>query len=206
MAREAPDDMAYLSLGNAYKEAGRHEDAAHAFQQAIERNPQMSRAYQLAGQCLLQLDQTQEAQAILEKGYVIAAERGDVMPQKAIGALLTEKLGRPLPQVQTPASNDASASDAPQGDTLADRRTGQQQQRLPDPPMRGPTGQFIYDHFGADTWHAWIGQGTKVINELRLDFSDPQHQATYEQYMLEWLEVTPDEIETYAKQHPQASS
>ncbi len=199
MAREAPDDMAFFSLGNAYKEADRLEDAAGAFAKAIELNPGMSRAYQVAGQCLIQLDRLDEAAELLEKGYVVAAERGDVMPQKAIGSLLEGKLGRELPEVKDAAALKAEVE--ADGNTILDRRTGKPQSRLPDPPMRGPTGRFIYDHFGADTWREWIGQGTKVINELRLDFSDPQHQATYEQYMLEWLQVTPEEIEEYAKQH-----
>jgi len=40
--------------------------------------------------------------------------------------------------------------------------------------------------------------GTKVINELRLDFSNDQHQDVYEQYMIEWLQVTREEIDEYA--------
>jgi Fe-S cluster biosynthesis and repair protein YggX len=65
--------------------------------------------------------------------------------------------------------------------------------------MRGPLGKFIYDHFGQITWNQWIGQGTKVINELRLDFSNLAHQDLYEQHMLEWLQVTREEAEEYAK-------
>ena len=30
---------------------------------------------------------------------------------------------------------------------IVDRKTGQPGNRLPDPPMRGPIGKFIYDHF-----------------------------------------------------------
>ncbi|MCH6552183.1 MAG: hypothetical protein IH804_09245, partial [Planctomycetes bacterium] len=33
------------------------------------------------------------------------------------------------------------------------------------------------------------GQGTKVINELRLDFSRPEDQNTYEQQMCEYLGI-----------------
>ena len=195
MAREAPDDMAFFSLGSAYKDAERLDDAQGAFAKAIELNPGMSRAYQLRGQCLIQIGRDGEAGPILTQGYSVAAERGDVMPQKAIGSLL-EKLGLPIPQVQDAAvrKQEVEAS----GDTVLDRRTGKPQPRLPDPPMRGPVGKFIFDHFGQDTWREWIGQGTKVINELRLDFSNDQHQDIYEQYMLEWLQVTREEIDAYA--------
>jgi len=195
MAAEAPDDMAYFSLGSAYKDAERLEDADAAFAKAIEMNPGMSRAYQLRGQVLLKLGRDDEAAEVLTTGYTKAAERGDVMPQRAMGSLLTEKLGRELPQVKDPEAlrQEVEAS----GDMILDRRTGQPQPRLEDPPMRGPTGRYIYDHFGRVTWRQWIGQGTKVINELRLDFSNPQHQEVYEQHMLEWLGVTPDEVRAY---------
>ena len=193
MAREAPDDMAYFSLGSAYREAERYEDAQAALAKAIELNEQMSRAYQLSAQVLIKLGREDEAKKLLVKGYVIAAERGDVMPQRAMGALL-EKLGEPVPEAKGAATQAVEPTD---GDTVMDRRTGSLQQRLPDPPMRGAAGDFIYDHFGQETWRQWISQGTKVINELRLDFSNPQHQDVYEQHMLEWLGVTPEEIEAY---------
>lgn len=201
MAREAPDDMAYFSLANAYKDADRPEDAQGAFAKAIEMNPGMSRAYQLRGQILIQLGKEAEAGPILTEGYKVAAERGDVMPQKAIGSLL-EKIGQPIPQVQDAAERKKEVEAT--GDTVLDRRTGKSQNRLPDPPMRGPTGRFIFDHFGQDTWREWIGQGTKVINELRLDFSNDQSQDIYDQYMLEWLQVTREEIDEYAKQAEKA--
>ncbi len=197
MAREAPDDMAFFSLANAYKEGDRHEDAQIAYAKAIELNPGMSRAYQLRGQVLIQMGRDDDAAAVLTEGYKISAERGDVMPQKAIGSLL-EKIGKPLPEVQDASARKAEVESS--GDMVLDRRTGTPQPRLPDPPMRGATGKFIYDHFGQDTWRAWIGQGTKVINELRLDFSNDAHQDIYEQYMLEWLQVTREEIDAHAKQ------
>ncbi|MEO0966468.1 MAG: Fe(2+)-trafficking protein [Planctomycetota bacterium] len=198
MAREAPDDMAFLSLANAYRDAERLDDAAGAYRKAIELNPGMSRAYQLLGQTLIKLDQTDEATAVLTKGYTAAAERGDVMPQRAIGSLLTEKLGAELPEVKDAAAVKAEVE--ADGQTVLDRRTGQPQPKLPAPPMRGPVGKFIHDHFGQHTWNQWIGQGTKVINELRLDFSNPDHQDVYDQHMLEWLQVTPEEIAVYENQ------
>ena len=58
--------------------------------------------------------------------------------------------------------------------------------------MRGPIGQWIYENIAAETWHDWIGQGTKVINELRLDFSREEDQDTYEQHMCEYLGIDGD--------------
>lgn len=193
MCREAPDDMAYFSLGNAYKEADRLADAEAAYAKAIEHNDTMSRAYQMRGQALMKLDRNEEAGTVLTKGYTVAAELGDVMPQKSMGALL-EKLGLPLPETEDFAAKKAAVEQS--GDMVLDKRTGQAQPKLPDPPMRGPVGAYIYDNFGQDTWREWIGMGTKVINELRLDFSNPEHQTVYEQHMLEWLGVTREEIES----------
>ncbi len=201
MTREAPDGMAFFSLGNAYREAGEDLKAADALRQAILLDSGLSRAYQLLGQVLVKLNQLDEAGRVLTQGYIVAAGRGDVMPQRAIESLLKEKLGLPLPRVEKAPAEPAEPI---VGEAVLDRRSGRQQKRLPDPPMRGPTGQFIYDHFGAETWREWIGMGTKVINELRLDFSNLEHQKTYEQHMLEWLGVSQQEIDDYAKRKPKA--
>lgn len=196
MAEADPENaMGWMSLGNAYKDAERLDDAAGALRQAIERDANLSRAYQLLAQVLIELGREDEAKPILTEGYTRAAAQGDVMPQKAMGSLL-EKVGAPVPQVETAQPETPAAGD----DTIKDRRTGTLQKRLPDPPMRGPVGQFIYDHFGHDTWREWIAMGTKVINELRLDFSNESHQQIYEDQMLEWLGVSREEIDEHQKQ------
>lgn len=195
MCREAPDDMSWFSLGSAYKDGGRLDDADRAFSAAIDLNPGMSRAYQLRAQALIQLNKNDEAAQVLLRGYTIAAERGDVMPQKAMGSLL-EKIGRPVPQIEAATPK---ATVAITGEGLVDRKTGERGNRLPDPPMRGPLGKFIFDHYTNETWQQWIRQGTKVINELRLDFSNDSHQHTYEEQMIEWLGFTREEANEYAK-------
>jgi len=195
MVAEAPDGMSYFSLGNAYKEAGRAEEAARAFRKAIEHDPNLSRAYQLLGQLLVKDEADDQAREILTRGYTIAAEQGDVMPQRAMGSLL-EKIGAPVPEVETPQEEEVELGD----DAVLDRRSGKPGPRLPDPPMRGPLGRFIYDHYSQPTWQQWIGQGTKVINELRLDFSNVEHQHIYDLHMMEWLGFTQEEVDEYAKQ------
>jgi Fe-S cluster biosynthesis and repair protein YggX len=197
MAAEAPDDMAYFSLGSAYLEAERYDDAAKAFGKAIAENQGMSRAYQLLGKALIKADREADARPMLLKGYKVAAERGDVMPKKSIAEML-QRLGEELPEVEDYAAKKAEVESS--GNMVLDRRAGQPQPRLADPPMRGPMGKFIFDHFGQITWNQWIGQGTKVINELRLDFSNPAHQDLYEEHMLEWLQVTPEEVEAHSKE------
>ena len=45
-----------------------------------------------------------------------------------------------------------------------------------------------------ETWTEWIGQGTKVINELRLDLSREEDQEAYDQHMHEFLGVDPEAL------------
>lgn len=196
MAEQAPDDMAFFSLGSAYRDAERHSDAAGAFTKAIDHNAGLSKAYQFLGESLLHLGREDEAKDALTSGYVQAAQRGDVKVQEAIAEHLAELNVEP-PEVKTAAQKQAEL-DAAAGEggssMVVDRRTGQPQPRLPDPPMRGPIGRYIFEHYGQVTWSQWIGQGTKVINELRLDLSRPEHQDVYEQHMLEWLGIGEDDI------------
>ncbi|MEM8783972.1 MAG: Fe(2+)-trafficking protein [Planctomycetota bacterium] len=201
MTREAPDDMAFFSLGSAYREAGRHDDAAQAFERSIEHNQGMSRAYQYLGEAQIKLGDEAGAGATLTKGYAVAAERGDVMPKRSIEAML-DKLGLPLPEVEDADAKRAAVEAESAGRMVLDKRAGVPQPKLDGPPMRGPVGAYIFAHFGQITWSQWIGQGTKVINELRLDFSKPEHQDLYEEQMLEWLGVTTDEVEAFAASQP----
>lgn len=193
MTQEAPDAMSWFSLGNAYKDAARHADAAVALGKAIAFDPGMSRAYQLQAQCLIALGKNQEAIKVLTQGYTIAAERGDVMPQKAMESLL-EKLGQPVPRVERKQVVALGT------DQVMDRKTGRPGNRLPDVPMRGPLGKFIYENYSAETWREWIRTGTKVINELRLDFSNPAHQKIYDTHMLEWLGISEEELKQITQQ------
>ena len=185
--------MGWFSLGNAYKDADRHEDAVRVYEKCVELDPTYSRAYQHLGQVLITLDKQEEAGHVLTQGYTIAAEKGDVMPQKAMGSLL-EKIGQPVPHVESTAPEIEIT-----GDQIIDRRTGQPGNKMERPPMKGPVGQFIADHYSQETWREWIGQGTKVINELRLDFSNEAHQNAYDQQMMEWLGFTQEEVDEHAK-------
>ena len=186
---DAENPMGWFSLGNAYKDADRLKDAADALQKAVDLDASYSRAYQLLGQVLIALDQKDRAIEILTQGYVVAGGRGDVMPQKGMGDLL-EKLGQPLPQVAK-AKEEVVLT----GEQIVCKKTGSAGTKMSEPPMKGPLGAYIAKHYCQETWREWIGQGTKVINELRLDFSNEEHQKTYEQQMLEWLGITPEDLD-----------
>jgi tetratricopeptide (TPR) repeat protein len=187
MAVEDPDnDMAHFSLGNAYLKGGRFEEAAISLERAIGINAELSKAYQLAGQALIESGRQDKAATLLEAGYEVAARRGDVMPRDAIAGLLAG-IGREPPKLS--AEVQPQAEQLSRSDAFTCRATGRPGTQLPEPPMRGPLGEWIQEHVAAETWREWILQGTKVINELRLDFSREEDQRVYDGYMCEFLGI-----------------
>ena len=69
------------------------------------------------------------------------------------------------------------------------KRCGKVQPRLPGPPMRNAFGQEVYENICPDCWREAIGQGTKVINELRLPMNDPQASKVWDQHIREFLNL-----------------
>ena len=187
MAAADPDnEMAHFSLGTAYQQANRHAEAATSFEKCIAINPEMSKAYQLAGQAMVDAGWSDKAVDVLNRGYEMAAKKGDNLPKNAIAELL-ESIGRTPPTLDPTIEEAANAAGGDSGFTC--QRTGRPGTQLEEPPMRGPIGEWIQQNISAQTWQQWIGQGTKVINELRLDFSREEDQDTYEQYMHEYLGI-----------------
>ncbi|MBL8764409.1 MAG: Fe(2+)-trafficking protein [Phycisphaerae bacterium] len=187
MAHDDPDnDMAHYSLGDLYARAGRYSDAAAAFGRCVALSPHMSKAYQLAGDALIRAGQKDAAADLLERGYRTAHERGDLMPKKAIGAML-ESLGRTPPALGATGATPAAAPVAAPPGSFVDRRTNRPGTKLERRPFKGPVGEWIWANISAETWDAWIRQGTKVINEMRLDLSRDDHQEVYDQHMREYL-------------------
>ncbi|MEX2213563.1 MAG: Fe(2+)-trafficking protein [Phycisphaeraceae bacterium] len=197
MTREVPDDMSWYSLAEAYREADRLADAERAYGEAIACNANLSKAYQVRGQVLIQLGKNDEAAKVLTAGFTIAAQRGDGMPMRAMEELL-KSINAPLPQVAQKGPV-APAVDPKDPNTIVDRRSGKPGTRFDRPPMRGPVGEFIAAHYSKETWQEWIRQGTKVINELRLDFSRADHQRVYDNYMMEWLGFTQADADAMGK-------
>ncbi len=190
MAREDPtNDMAHFSLGNAYLQSGRAAEAAKCFENCVAINPGMSKAYQLAGQAMIDAGWADKAVSLLNKGFEVAASKGERMPQEAIADLL-RKIGREPPKLSSETTSAAEKLKA--SGVFMCRRTGRLGTQLGEPPFRGPLGKWIQANISAETWRNWIGQGTKVINELRLDFSRDQDQDIYDQHMREYLGIDSD--------------
>ncbi|MBX3383357.1 MAG: Fe(2+)-trafficking protein [Phycisphaeraceae bacterium] len=176
------NDMAWFSLAQAYADAGRHADAATAFLRCTTLNPVMSKAYQLAGKALIESGQRDQAVSILTDGYKVATRRGEYLPQKGIKDLL-ESLGAPVPEAEA-----AQVPIAPEGSFLC-TRTGRPGNKMARPPFRGPVGAWIAEHISQETWDDWVRQGTKVINEMRLDLSRDEDSETYDRQMREYLGI-----------------
>lgn len=190
MVRDGADpnnDMAWFMLARAYSDAERHADAANAYLRCVRINPAMSKAWQLAGQELIAAGDNEAAIRILSEGYESAASRGDRMPQKAMGDLL-KKLGHPVPDAPGSSPSSADASPTPTG-SFTCSRTGRPGTQMSRPPFKGPIGQWIASNISKETFDDWIRQGTKVINELRLDLSREEDEAVYDQHMREYLGI-----------------
>jgi len=58
---------------------------------------------------------------------------------------------------------------------------------LAAPPFPGALGREILAQVCADCWAEWQRSEVMVINELKLNFMDPEAQTTLERHMREFL-------------------
>lgn len=55
------------------------------------------------------------------------------------------------------------------------------------PPFPNELGQRIYNHISKKTWDAWIQHQTMLINEYRLNLTDPKARKLLETEMRTFL-------------------
>lgn len=186
MAQADPsNEMAHFSLGGAYVQAGRFGDAAKAYMDCTKASPEMSKAYQLAAESFSKAGDVTRAIELARRGYEVAATRGDLMPKQAIARLL-QSLGQPVPEVE---NEDKTAEALAASGAFMCAKTGRPGHKMERPPFKGAVGKWISENISEQTWQEWIRQGTKVINELRLDLSREQDSDTYDRYMREYLGI-----------------
>ena len=185
MANDDPNnELGHFSLGRALLDAGQLDESVQSFDRALEINANLSKAYQLAAQALLQLNQRDRAIARLTEGVKIADARGDVMPRGEMVRMLQD-LAAPVPELAS-----AKQASAPVGEgEVKCRRCGKVKPKMPAPPFRNDFGKEIFENICADCWRDAIGQGTKVINELRLPMNDPQASKVWDQHIREFLNL-----------------
>jgi Fe-S cluster biosynthesis and repair protein YggX len=188
IADDPNNDMAYFSLGNAFLQNEQFEQAGETFAKCAQINEAMTKAYQLAGDAYIKAGKVDLAKVVLTKGYVEATTRGDLMPKNAIADLL-QSINEPIPEVTDTPKAETPAE--PEGDFVC-KRTGNRGTQLPRPPFRNELGKWIQDNISKQTFDEWIGMGTKIINELRLDLSRDDHDAVYDYAMRLHLGISDD--------------
>lgn len=180
------DQMAWFALGNALVEAERSREAATAYERVIALNSQMSRAYELAARQYISMDDKDRALPLLRQGWDVADQNGDLKVKSAVEDLF-ESIGE-----EPPKPPQVDPADLPE-DAIICAKTKRPGSRMARPPFKGPIGEWIGANITQETFNDWIGQGTKVINELRLDLSRDEDEQTYDRYMWEFLKV-PSEL------------
>ena len=188
MAEADPEnELGHFSLAKALFEAGRLEDAVQPFSRAIELRPTMSKAYQLLGETLDAMGKRKEAIEAVTKGAKIADEQGDVMPRDTMAGLL-KRWDAPVPAFKATTAPDAPVA-GPSAPGFSCSRCGRPDNQLAKPPFKGELGKKIAENVCTGCWKEWVPMGTKVINELGLALSSESGQQTYDQYMLEFLQL-----------------
>jgi Fe-S cluster biosynthesis and repair protein YggX len=181
------NELGHFSLGKAYMDAGRYADAAACFERVVQINAQNSRGFHLLAVAQKEGGDVGSACATLRKGIEVAHARGDLMPRNEMSAMLRE-LGETPPEFAGSAA-PVQAPAAAGGDQVACRRCGQARLKMPKPPFKGKLGEQVFANVCASCWQEWVRMGTKVINEMRLNFADPRHAAVYDDHMKEFLNL-----------------
>ena len=179
------NELGFFSLGRAYMDAGQPAQAVPALQRVIALNSAFSKAYALLGMAQKAAGDTAGAITTLTQGYRIAHDRGDLMPRNDMANLLKE-LGAPLPEAKV--VEDLTPEDSAAG-KIKCTRCGRVAPKMPEPPFGGEQGALIHNSVCGPCFREWIGQGTKVINELRLNLTEKPAQEVYDQHMKEFLNL-----------------
>jgi len=54
-------------------------------------------------------------------------------------------------------------------------------------PFPGPLGEKIFNSISQEAWNQWLNQQTMLINEYRLNLSEPQSRSFLSQEMQKFL-------------------
>jgi len=172
-----------------WNDKGLPEEAERALPRALDLNPRLSKAFQLLGEAYHRAGNHDAAVKTVTRGVTLSDEMGDRMPRDAMVDML-QSWNAPVPPLQEASvKSEESRSDAANVPGFRCARCGIQRSMLPKPPFKGPLGEKIYQHVCENCWKEWIPMGTKVINELGLVLSSPAGSQTYDQYMIEFLQL-----------------
>jgi Fe-S cluster biosynthesis and repair protein YggX len=178
------NELGFFSLGRAYFDAGEPKMAVPALQRVIALNAAFSKAYAMLGQAQHLAGDDRDAIETLTAGYRIAHDRGDLMPRNEMADLL-KQLGAAIPEIKTEqlTSEDAAAG------KIRCARCGRVTAKMAQPPFGGELGAKIQGMSCGPCFQEWVAQGTKVINELRLNLTEKAAQDVYDTHMHEFLNL-----------------
>ncbi len=178
------NELGFFSLGRAYIDAGQPAAAIPPLQRVIALNSNFSKAYSLLGMAQRATGDEPGAVATLTQGYRIAHDKGDLMPRNDMAMMLKE-MGAPVPEIKVEQLTESDSA----GGKIKCTRCGRIAPRMPEPPFGGDLGTQIHANVCGPCFREWIGQGTKVINELRLNLTEKAAQDVYDQHMKEYLNL-----------------
>jgi Fe-S cluster biosynthesis and repair protein YggX len=177
------NEMGHYNLAKAYIDAGQPAEAIVPLRRAIQINPNFARANHLLARSLVETGSKDEAIGALQAGIQSAHTRGEILPRNEMIEML-KGLGGTVP--------DLPATQAPQqpgeGEVLC-RRCGRIGPKLAKPPFRNDFGRQIHESVCRPCWEEAIRMGTKVINELRLEMTDPRAQRIWDANVKEFLNL-----------------
>lgn len=178
------NELGFFSLGRAHIDAGQPKEAIPALQRVIALNPGFSKAYALLGMAQRSMGDEAGAVQTLTQGYRIANDRGDLMPRNDMAHMLKE-MGAAIPETKVEELTEADQK----AGKIKCRRCGRIAPKMPERPFGGELGELIHETVCGPCFREWIGQGTKVINELRLNLTEKPAQDVYDQHMKEFLNI-----------------
>ena len=71
-------------------------------------------------------------------------------------------------------------------------RCGREASPLAAPPLPGELGAEVLRSSCAACWGEWEAMEVKLINELRLNFIDPESERTLHKHLREFLQLEPE--------------
>ncbi len=178
------NELGFMSLGRAYVEGGMYKEAIAPLMRALQLKVDLSSVYPLLAEAQRGVGDSEGAIHTLERGYKVAHDHGDLMPRNQMADMLKE-LGSPLPELKQAELTPELAS----AGNIQCCRCGRIGPKMKERPFGGALGERIHAGICNPCFQLWIREGTKVINELRLNLTDAAAQDIYDEHMKNFLNL-----------------
>jgi Fe-S cluster biosynthesis and repair protein YggX len=182
VAADPQNELAHFSLGRLYFELHDLANSERSLRRTLELNPKHSVAHRLLGQLLSETGRRDEAVEVLQRGVLLAHQKGEFQPRNQMQEIL-RSLGVAPPD---PAKEERGKRGIPEGQFVC-QRCGQPNSPLEEQPFENALGAQILERICQNCWREWIAMSTKVINEYRLNLATAQGSQVYDFHMKEFL-------------------